>query len=83
MMTQQTYFKILMYGVILGVIEDLLEDTDHHEIFFAKAVQGCLARGIPQEHAVNVLTALAELISTVDLEYTKIAQSGNSAQELN
>lgn len=75
-MRPETVFKALMIALILGAMDDLENNTHNHAILSDSAMQACLSNGIPPEHQIAVMHALAELVAQVNIQTSKIESRG-------
>lgn len=73
---QEDIFRVLMVALVLGIVEDIQNDTDNHAVLFEATVSACLDSGIPPEHPVAVMNQLLKLAETVNIHIGQISNRG-------
>lgn len=73
---QEDIFKALMIALVMGAMDDLANGTHTHSVLSDSAMVACLSNGIPPEHQIAVMGALAELVAQINIQASKIQSRG-------
>lgn len=73
---QEEIFKALMVALVAGAMDDVTNSTNTSGVLSDGALIACLTNGIPPDHQIAVMNALAELVKQINIQTALIERRG-------